>query len=368
MGTHELALVAHDGHDRAGAGLAHRGEHVADEAAPADLVQHLRGLRLHPRAPAGGEDDDGQVVEHGLGHRSPSTSVRFVPADRHTLVAEHEAAQRAVSLLSGDVADPAGYGRVVRDADDVAALIGDVLTRVPPSTAASTFTAVLAEVLHAGPTDGEEHTLGDVLSREHVEALTDAALAGTDTLKDALDDLTRSPAVAAVAGRFMARVVSEVVQTNRAMAEKLPGLGSLVSFGAGAAGKVIGATQVDALVGAAAGQGAGFAVRRLNAIVVDTLRDPGTRAAVLEVYGLYADQPLTGLQRGMTLEQAQHLAGLVQDVVIDAAPSEPVQALVRAVAEGFVATYADHPVSEPMVRSRLAPFWESPEVAGLLGD
>ena len=200
----------------------------------------------------------------------------------------------------------------------------------------------------------------------------------------------------------MARVVSEVVQTNRAMAEKLPGLGSLVSFGAGAAGKVIGATQVDALVGAAAGQGAGFAVRRLNAIVVDTLRDPGTRAAVLEVYGLYADQPLTGLQRAMTLEQAQHLAGLVQDVVIDAAPSAPVQALVRAVAEGFVATYADHPVSElvadlgvdaeavtahvttlaaraitaareagelePMVRSRLAPFWESPEVAALLGD
>ncbi|CAB4734597.1 unannotated protein [freshwater metagenome] len=32
-------------------------------------------------------------------------------------VAEHEAAQRAVSLLSGDVAEPAGYGRVVRDAD-----------------------------------------------------------------------------------------------------------------------------------------------------------------------------------------------------------------------------------------------------------
>ncbi len=306
-------------------------------------------------------------------------------------------AEEVASLLA--VGERLTVGALV-DADDVAALISDVLERVPPSTAASTFTAVLAEVLHAGPPGGEEHTLGDVVSREHVEALTDAALAGTDTLKDALDDLTRSPAVAAVAGRFMARVVSEVVQTNRAMAEKLPGLGSLVSFGAGAAGKVIGATQVDALVGAAAGQGAGFAVRRLNAIVVDTLRDPGTRAAVLEVYGLYADQPLTGLQRAMTLEQAQHLAGLVQDVVIDAAPSEPVQALVRAVAEGFIATYADHPVSElvadlgvdaeavtahvttlaaraiaaareagelePMVRSRLAPFWELPEVTAIL--
>jgi bifunctional UDP-N-acetylglucosamine pyrophosphorylase/glucosamine-1-phosphate N-acetyltransferase len=32
-------------------------------------------------------------------------------------VAEHEAAQRAVSLLSGDVADPSGYGRVVRDGE-----------------------------------------------------------------------------------------------------------------------------------------------------------------------------------------------------------------------------------------------------------
>ena len=139
--------------------------------------------------------------------------------DLPTLVAEEVA-----SLLA--VGQRLTVGALV-DADDVAALISDVLERVPPSTAASTFTAVLAEVLHAGPPGGEEHTLGDVVSREHVEALTDAALAGTDTLKDALDDLTRSPAVAAVAGRFMARVVSEVVQTNRAMAEKLPGLGSL---------------------------------------------------------------------------------------------------------------------------------------------
>lgn len=284
------------------------------------------------------------------------------------------------------------------DADELTDLVADVLRRVPPSTAASTLTAVLAEVLHAGP-EGE-HTLAEVLPREHVEALTDAALAGTDTLRAALDDLSRSPAVAALAGRFMARVVGEVVQTNRAMAEKLPGVGSLVSLYAGAAGKVVGATQLDALVGAAAGQGAGFAVRRLNAIVVDTLRDPGTRAAVLEVHDLYADRPLTGLQGAMSAEQAHELAGLVQDVVIDAAASEPVLGLVRAVVEGFLATYAEHPVTdlvtdlgldaasitahvtpltsravdaareagelEGLVRSRLAPFWDSPEVVALL--
>lgn len=313
--------------------------------------------------------------------------------DLPTLVADEVA-----GLL--DLGSRLTLGELV-DAGELTALVADVLRRVPPSTATSTLNAVLVEVLHTGPVrEGTEPTLGEVLPREHVEALTDAALAGTDQLKAVLDGLTRSPAAAALAGRFMARVIGEVVQTNRAVAEKLPGIGSLVSFGAGAAGKMMGATQLDALVGAAAGQGAGFAVRRLNAIVVDTLRDPGTRAAVLEVYGLYADQPLHGLQGAMSLEQAQQLAGLVQDVVIDAATSAPVLELVGAVVEGFLATYADHPVSElvtdlgldadslttqltPMairaltaaqesggleilVRSRLAPFWSSPEAAAVL--
>lgn len=295
-------------------------------------------------------------------------------------------------ITVGDVADPQA----------ITELVAETLTRVPPSTAASTFTAVLAQVLHEGPAgeDGEQHTLGQVVGREHVEALADAALAGTDRLRGALDDLSRSPAVSALATRFMGRVVAEVVQANRAVAEKLPGVGSLVSLYAGAAGKVMGATQLDALVGAAAGQGAGFAVRRLNAIVVETLRDPGTRAAVLEVYDLYADRPMSGLGDSVPLDRVQHVAGLVQDLVIDAAPSAPVLALVRAVVDGFVSTYADHPVSdlvadlgldadlltahvapflgrlvaaaresgdlEALVRARLAPFWESPEVAALL--
>ena len=39
-------------------------------------------------------------------------------------VAEHEAAQRAVSILSGEVPDPTGYGRVVRDDEgDVVAIV-----------------------------------------------------------------------------------------------------------------------------------------------------------------------------------------------------------------------------------------------------
>lgn len=306
------------------------------------------------------------------------------------------------AMVARDVADLLAAGEritvgAVADAEAISAVVAEVLTRVPPSTAASTFTAVLAEVLHDGPTG--EHTLGQVVAREHVEAFADTLLGEGERLRGALDDLSRSPAVSALATRFMGRVVAEVVQANRAVAEKLPGVGSLVSLYAGAAGKVMGATQIDALVGAAAGQGAGFAVRRLNAVVVETLRDPGTRAAVLEVYDLYADKPLSGAGT-VPLERVQHLAGMVQDVVIGAAPSEPVLAMVRAVVEGFVATYAEHSVSElvadlgldadvltehlvpplaalvsaaresgdlePLVRTRLAPFWESDEVAAIL--
>ncbi len=307
-------------------------------------------------------------------------------------------------MVARDVADLLAAGEritvgAVADPEAVSAVVAEVLTRVPPSTAASTFTAVLAEVLHDGPTG--EHTLGQVVAREHVEAFADTLLGEGERLRGALDDLSRSPAVSALATRFMGRVVAEVVQANRAVAEKLPGVGSLVSLYAGAAGKVMGATQIDALVGAAAGQGAGFAVRRLNAVVVETLRDPGTRAAILEVYDLYADKPLPGAGT-VPLERAQHLAGMVQDVVIGAAPSEPVLAMVRAVVDGFVATYAEHSVSElltdlgldaevlvahltpfllpfvaaasdsgdlqTLVRTRLAPFWDSRESRSVLEE
>ena len=54
-----LALVADDGHDPVRMECRDRLEHVRDHAAPGDGVQHLHGLRLHPGAAAGREDDDG---------------------------------------------------------------------------------------------------------------------------------------------------------------------------------------------------------------------------------------------------------------------------------------------------------------------
>jgi len=293
-------------------------------------------------------------------------------------------------LLLGDLVTP-------EDIKEVARLL---VTNVPPSTAATTLVGVAADVAYDGP--AERFTLADLIDREHVESLADEVLGMTDLAEKFLDQLTESPLVATLSSRFVGRIVNDVVQMNQAVADKIPGLGSLVSFGAGAAGKVIGAADkgFQQVLGDTAGKGATFAMRRLNKVVVETLKDPTTKDAVLEVFDLYADKPVVRLDQLGSREDAARVAGLLQDIVIAGAPTAPVLALVDALIDGFFTTYGEHPVSallddldlgrddlvahataivprildqardsgelERLLRARLAPFFASPEVAAIL--
>ena len=54
----ELASGAADDDDPADAGLERRGDRPGDHRPAAEVVEHLRTTRAHPRADAGGEDDD----------------------------------------------------------------------------------------------------------------------------------------------------------------------------------------------------------------------------------------------------------------------------------------------------------------------
>ncbi len=308
-------------------------------------------------------------------------------------------------LVAADVDALLGLGSRITlaeliDPAAVQTLARTLLDVVPPSTGASTLVAMVADALYDGPT--ETFTLADVLDRENVERLTDEVLAGTDAFAAVLDDLTRSPLVTSLASRFVTRIVADVLQTNRAMAEKIPGVGSLVSFGASAAGKVVGAAdkQLEAVLGDTAAKGAAFAMRRLNKIVVETLRDPATKAAVLEVFDLYADQPVPHLRDSVEREDVHRIAGLLQDIAIAGAPTEPVHALLDVLVDGLLRTYGTEPVGvllddlglerdllvehatslagraiaaaeatgelDGLVRERLAPFWSLPEVQAIL--
>src|SRR5690349_17862313 len=253
-----------------------------------------------------------------------------------------------VAWLVGELTGPALPAQLAQDVDALLAIgsritVGELVSAedikpiarliaatVPASTAASTLVETAADVLYDGP--AETFTLSDLIDREHVASLAEEALGNVELVEKLLDDLTRSPLVATLASRFVGRIVNDVVQMNQAVADKIPGVGSLVSFGTKAAGQVLGAADksLQQVLGDTAGKGAGFAMRRLNKVVVETLKDPTTHDAVLEVFDLYADQPVTRLQEVSTREDVHRIAGLLQDIVIAGAPTDPVLALADA--------------------------------------
>jgi len=293
-------------------------------------------------------------------------------------------------LQVGEVAEPAAVRELVRAA----------LTQVPASAAASTLVAVATDTAYDGPP--RPVTLAEVVDRDHVESLLAELLAHPDAVGAFLDTIAESPLVAGFTTRFVGRILAEAVATNRAVAERIPGMGPLVSLGSSMAGRVVGAAdkQFEALFGDTAGKGTTFAMRRLNKVVVETLRDPAAQDAVLQVFDLYADTPLGGRPRLGGRDDAHRVAGLAQEMAIHALASEPALALADALADGFLAVYADETLTAlvtdlgvdrdtlvaharsvvppllaaavasgelgALLRKQLAPFWESPEVTAIL--
>ncbi|WP_203337494.1 hypothetical protein [Nocardioides limicola] len=286
------------------------------------------------------------------------------------------------------------------DVDQVAPVVRRLVAGVPSTVAADALVRRTVEILYAGPE--ERFSADQVLARDQVEALVGEVLQGSRLAEKALDDLARSPLMATVASRFVGRLVGEVLQANRAVADKVPGLGQLMSFGTSAASMVMGAAdkQFEALIGGASGKGATFAARRLNKILLETLQDPTTRAAVMEVWDMFADKPLPLPSEHVAEEDVLRFAGVLHEAVATAAASGPAGDLVEALVAGFFHVYGEHPLAtlleelevtrddliedltavvgttaaalhragvlEDAIRSRLAPFWSSDEVAALL--
>lgn len=125
MVGHVLAAVSALDPSRVVAVVGHQRELVGphlEEALPGVVLavqeeQLGTGHALRVAMAAAGETSGTVVVAYGDTPLLAGESLR-------AFAAEHEAAQRAVSILSGVVDDPFGYGRVVRDEDgDVVAVV-----------------------------------------------------------------------------------------------------------------------------------------------------------------------------------------------------------------------------------------------------
>lgn len=285
------------------------------------------------------------------------------------------------------------------DRDVVKGVVGRALTDVPGSPAVAAFVELGREIVAAGP--AEPFPVSDVVDRDQVERLVDEALALTPELERALERLTASPLVGATATRFMGRVVGDVVAANQAVADRVPGLGSLLSLGTRAAAGVVGAAdkQLDGLLADTAGKGGTLAVRRLNRIVVDTLRDPTTRDAILQVWDLVAAEPVRGTG---DLTSTSELVDAIRDLVVTVLADPHVVEVGHAVVDGFFEAFGGYTPTEllseldldradvvadavrlapgvvgamvesgeleALLRAELAPFYASDAVTALLGS
>lgn len=321
----------------------------------------------------------------------------------------HHLARLAGDQLAVTVADlvegvlAAGARHQIEDLVDreaVKAIVVRALTTVPASAAVGGFVELAASVVADGPP--ESFPLHELVDRDQAEVVLDSLLAMHPVLDRLLETLADVTLVGTVASRFMGRIVGEVVQANQVMADRVPGLGSLMSFGTRSASRVMGAAdrQLEGLIGDTMGKGGAFAVRRLNRVVIDTVRDPTTRAAALQASDRLAGEPVVGLGAYVTAEQISDLADALHDLAISTLATEHGARLAEAVVDGFfdrfggytptelldeldldrgqlvadlvrlappvVAALRESGDLERLLRARLEPFFASGEVQALL--
>ncbi len=320
-------------------------------------------------------------------------------------VMDELAGDRLLEVIERDVDEllaAAAHVRLadVAEPDAVIEVVELLLANVPASDVATSLVQATADQLHDGPSS--PIVPADLVDREQVAELVDAALTMRPLVGQALDRLTESPQAGSLAARFVTRLVVDVLEANRSMAKKIPGVGSLVSFGTNAATRMVGVAdkQVQALLGDSTSKGTAMAVRRLNSVVMATLEDPALRDAVLELWDTLGHEPVDGIGDVVERDDVRRLAAVLQDLASTAAPSPPVHAFVAAWVRTVFDLHGETPVGvllvdlgitrddvvavattigpplvaaavadgriEAAVRTRLEPFFHSPQVAAIL--
>lgn len=316
---------------------------------------------------------------HDLPGRLLEAHVRFA-------LAELTSDDRRDDLVAAFVDDLLRLGEQVTldealDHAEVVRVVRRILTTVPPSAAATRLSQGAADVLHGGP--DRPFTAAEVIGRDDMSRAIDELVRSEPLVKRALDEIVESSLVAGLASRFVTRLVGDGVAANRAAAERLPGIGGLVSLGAGAASK---AAQI--------------AARRLNKVATDTLKDPGLKAALLEVWDARSSEPISGLPASADRDDVRRIIALVHDVMVGALGSEPIGDLAERLVDMVFETYGGTPATtvvaelgigrddlvldaqhaagqalsamaadgrlEALIRRRLEPFYRSEELRSVL--
>ncbi|OBA68398.1 hypothetical protein A5780_08420 [Nocardia sp. 852002-20019_SCH5090214] len=252
---------------------------------------------------------------------------------------------------------------VARDVDDVLAVadtivfrdvvsveearqtVRTVVNRIGGSPVLQDSVAAFADAIYDNVAENNDYTLGDVVDREPVEALLEKIFGMHQAQERLLERLTESPLVATAASKFVDKLIDDFMESNRQMASKVPGVGSLVSFGTNAAKSARKAAEKASsgtFIGDMAGKGAMFALKRTNNAIREMLRDAPVHGAAMEFWDLHAGEPVSGLRDYLTQADLRELALLVHRIVVTTRDKEYVGVLLDECVDVFFTKYGDH--------------------------
>ena len=313
---------------------------------------------------------------------------------------------RLTEVIARDVPDILGVldRIVVNDAvdrDAAKATVREYVGMVGDSEPIQVLATGLAEAVYTLAAADDSH-LGEVIGREHVEALV-AKVLGMEQLHDrALERLGESPLVATVASWFVNKIVTDFMRSNAEIAGKVPGVGMMLAAGRKTTERV--RKEADRhlgdVLGDAAGKGAQFALRRLSKAIRETMKEAPLDAAVLEFWDLHADEPVSSLRQYLTQQDLADLVAIIHEMWLTLRDTDYFAAAVDAGLDVFFDEYGAHTVGalldelgvdrahleadaqllvpqalaalretgllEELVRARLEPFWTSEETLALL--
>ncbi|MEV6768509.1 hypothetical protein AB0N05_07725 [Nocardia sp. NPDC051030] len=193
----------------------------------------------------------------------------------------------------------------------------------------------------------DKFRLGDVVDRDGVAHLVATVLGMHTMFERGLDRFAQSPLVGTVAATFVNRIVSGAADAARSRAEKIPVVRSALALGDRTASKVFSASDkaFGERIGEAGAAAAQYAVKRTNHAILTVIKETPLTDAAMEVYDLFANEPVSDLREFIELEDLRALLGAVLDLATTVKNQDYLAELVGDAADILLSYYGDYTVA-----------------------